>query len=411
MSTNSSYPKTTTAETSRQPPAPDPTEEEELPAYEARDFYPVKLGEVFQDRYQVVAKLGFGTGSTVWLCRELQSENYFTLKVCINRPSSDPSSQADTEAAVSEILSQVNEADHPGKHFLRLIVDDFTVNGPHGPHRCFIYKALGMNMTDFRNKFPEKTINKDVLVKTYHVLLIGLDLLHQAGVVHTGIMVWLYTTDRLANFGPDISPSNILLGIHDDKILSQIEAAERDRSLPHKIRAGRTIYQSQPLPITHGMPVLCDFGQARIGDKHSGDVMPDFYRAPEVILGMEWDSKIDIWSMGVMIWDLFEGGRLFYALKDRVLNDEQHLAEMVSLMGPPPPSFIRRSKECQKYWDGEGHWFASTPIPEQSLGMREVQLEGREQEKLVAFARRVLCWLPEERPTTEELLQDDLFKP
>ncbi|KAK7420435.1 hypothetical protein QQZ08_010422 [Neonectria magnoliae] len=100
--------------------------------------------------------------------------------------------------------------------------------------------------------------------------------------------------------------------------------------------------------------------------------MPDFYRAPEVILGMGWDSKIDIWSMGVMIWDLFEGGRLFYALKDRVLNDEQHLAEMVSLMGPPPASFIRRSKECQKYWHDEGHWVASTPIPEQSLSMREV---------------------------------------
>ncbi|KAK7431825.1 hypothetical protein QQZ08_001766 [Neonectria magnoliae] len=381
MSTNSFSPGTTPAEASQQPPAPDLTEEEELPTYEARDFYPVKLGEVFQDKYQVVAKLGFGTGSTVWLCRDLQL-------------SSDPSSQADTEAAVSEILRQANEADHPGKHFLRLIVDDFTVSGPYGPHRCFIYKPLGMNMTDFRNKFPEKTINKDVLVKTYQIILIGLDLLHQAGVVHT-----------------DISPNNILLGIHDEKILSQIEAAERDRSLPHKIRADRTIYQSQPLPITNGMPVLCDFGQARIGDKHSGDVMPDFYRAPEVILGMEWDSKIDIWSMGVMIWDLFEGGRLFYALKDRVLNDEQHLAEMVSLMGPPPPSFIQRSKECQKYWDDEGHWIASTPIPEQSLSMREIQLKGPEHEKLVAFVRRVLCWLPEERPTTGELLQNDLFKP
>ncbi|KAH7176296.1 kinase-like domain-containing protein [Dactylonectria macrodidyma] len=364
--------RTAPVEASQQPPAPDPTEEEELPAYEARDFYPVKLGEVFQDKYQVVAKLGLGTGSTVWLCRDLQSKNYFTLKVCINKPLSYPSSQADTEAAVSEILSQVNEADHPGKHFLRLIVDDFTVNGPHGPHRCFIYKPLGMNMTDFRNKFPEKTINKDVLVKTYQILLIGLDLLHQAGVVHK-----------------DISPNNIILGIHDEKILSQIEAAERDRSFPHKIRADRTIYQSRPLPITH------------VGDKHNGDVMADFYRAPE----------IDIWSMGVMIWDLFEGGRLFYAVKDRVLNDEQHLAEMVSLMGPRPPSFIQRSKECQKYWGDEGHWIASTPIPDQSLSMREVQLEGPEHEKLVAFARRILCWLPEERPTTEELLQNDLFKP
>ena len=37
-----------------------------------------------------------------------------------------------------------------------------------------------------------------------------------------------------------------------------------------------------------------------------------------------------------------------------MLNDEQHLAEMVSLMGSPPPSFLARSEECRKYWDTEG---------------------------------------------------------
>jgi hypothetical protein len=32
----------------------------------------VRLGEVFESRYQVVAKLGHGTASTVWLCRDLR---------------------------------------------------------------------------------------------------------------------------------------------------------------------------------------------------------------------------------------------------------------------------------------------------------------------------------------------------
>lgn len=47
-------------------------EEERLIGYKAENFYPVRLGEVFESRYQVVAKLGFGTASTVWLCRDLQ---------------------------------------------------------------------------------------------------------------------------------------------------------------------------------------------------------------------------------------------------------------------------------------------------------------------------------------------------
>lgn len=46
--------------------------EEKLIGYKAEAFYPVLLGEVFNSRYQTVAKLGFGTASTVWLRRDLQ---------------------------------------------------------------------------------------------------------------------------------------------------------------------------------------------------------------------------------------------------------------------------------------------------------------------------------------------------
>jgi hypothetical protein len=47
-------------------------EEELVPGYRPSDFYPVKLGEVFNDRYQVITKLGCGVGSTAWLCRDLR---------------------------------------------------------------------------------------------------------------------------------------------------------------------------------------------------------------------------------------------------------------------------------------------------------------------------------------------------
>jgi serine/threonine-protein kinase SRPK3 len=47
-------------------------EEEELPDYQAHRFYPVRLGEVFQSRYQIVAKLGFGSSSTSSLARDLK---------------------------------------------------------------------------------------------------------------------------------------------------------------------------------------------------------------------------------------------------------------------------------------------------------------------------------------------------
>ena len=58
------------------------------------------------------------------------------------------------------------------------------------------------------------------------------------------------------------------------------------------------------MPLTSGEPLISDFGAAHLGEpgqKHTGDVMPGVYRAPEIILGMEWDSKIDIWAVGVMV--------------------------------------------------------------------------------------------------------------
>jgi serine/threonine-protein kinase SRPK3 len=56
------------------------------------------------------------------------------------------------------------------------------------------------------------------------------------------------------------------------------------------------------MPFIAGPPVLCDLGEARIGDqKHGGDIMPGIYRAPEVVLEMGWDYKVDIWAVGVMV--------------------------------------------------------------------------------------------------------------
>lgn len=51
--------------------AGDLVEEETLPGYVASRYYPTRIGEILQDRYQIVGKLGFGVTSTVWLARDL----------------------------------------------------------------------------------------------------------------------------------------------------------------------------------------------------------------------------------------------------------------------------------------------------------------------------------------------------
>lgn len=46
--------------------------------------------------------------------------------------------------------------------------------------------TLGLNLSRLRSRFPENSIPKQLVQHTLQILLIGLDFLHQAGVVHTG---------------------------------------------------------------------------------------------------------------------------------------------------------------------------------------------------------------------------------
>ena len=40
----------------------------------AGGYHPVKIGDTFHNRYQVLRKLGWGHFSTVWLCWDVRSE-------------------------------------------------------------------------------------------------------------------------------------------------------------------------------------------------------------------------------------------------------------------------------------------------------------------------------------------------
>ncbi|PWY77891.1 kinase-like protein [Aspergillus eucalypticola CBS 122712] len=364
----------------------DKIEEETLPFYKPENYYPVSIGEVFGFRYQVVSKLGYGTSSTVWLCRDLREGNYYTLKLCAKSESSD------REIAISKHLEQ--SVSETRKRMLRLVLDSFDVVGPEGRlFVCLIYQPLGMSFTEFQDLLPDQRFSKDLIQRSTQLILIALSSMHESGAVHT-----------------DISPNNILQGVRDSSILSKIEEDELKRPIARKVLSDRSIHYSRPMPVCSGLPVVSDLGEARFGkEKYYGDIMPGIYRAPEVILGMEWDYKVDIWSIGNMVWDLAESHHLFFAKENRTLSDEQHLAEMVSLMGPPPQEFLMRSKRCDLFWDAEGNWKGSICIPEQTFELRELHFSGEDKVLFLNFLRRIFRWLPEERPTAEELAYDDFL--
>lgn len=56
------------------------------------------------------------------------------------------------------------------------------------------------------------------------------------------------------------------------------------------------------MPLTKGAPLLCDFSDAQFDDPQNVDlVMPDVYRAPEVVLGMLWSYPIYVWGFAMTV--------------------------------------------------------------------------------------------------------------
>lgn len=97
-----------------------------------------------------------------------------------------------------------------------------------------------------------------------------------------------------------------MFAVEDKTVWSRIAQREKASPSPRKVLPGRNIHNSYRIPGAQCVPppVIADFGEARMGEpgqKYRGRIMPNFYRAPEVILGMEWDRKVDIWSVGLMV--------------------------------------------------------------------------------------------------------------
>ena len=86
---------------------------------------------------------------------------------------------------------------------------------------------------------------------------------------------------------------------------------------------------------------ICDFGSAVDGDERTEMITPylvsRFYRAPEIILGLEPSYAIDLWSLAVTVAELFLGKVLF-----KGMNNNDMLNQMMQHMGPISNRLIRQ---------------------------------------------------------------------
>ncbi|OSS49897.1 hypothetical protein B5807_05812 [Epicoccum nigrum] len=177
-----------------------------------------------------------------------------------------------------------------------------------------------------------------------------------------------------------------------------------------KIRPGRKALDTSKRP---GEPVLCDFGLAQYlddGIEHRIGIQPNVYRAPEIILDIPWTYSVDIWNVGCMIWDAFEGVHLFtgHDPELKAYRGRAHFAEMTGLLGPLPPSLLARAALRSKFYSDHDEWCAGTPLPDpRPLEKRLTVLSGEDRDLFLRFMRKVLQWEPEKCSTAAEFAKDE----
>ena len=98
---------------------------------------------------------------------------------------------------------------------------------------------------------------------------------------------------------------------------------------------------------------LADMGTCMyLDDLFSNELQTEYYRAPEIIMGHKFNEKIDIWSVGCVIYELITGNLLFDPKKSKHFSRcKNHLLDIIELFGEFDTNFIKKCKYKTRFFD------------------------------------------------------------
>ncbi|KAG0487138.1 hypothetical protein HPP92_009233 [Vanilla planifolia] len=266
-------------------------------------YYNYRLGEVLDGRYEVIAAHGKGVFSTVVRAKDLKAGKDDPEEVAIKIiRSNDTMYKAGMEELV--ILKKLAGADPEDKRHCVRFLSSFKYRN----HLCLVFESLHMNLREVLKKFGRNIGLRLTAVRAYaKQLFIALKHLRNCGVLHC-----------------DIKPDNML------------------------VNEAKNVLK------------LCDFGNAMFAGKNeiTPYLVSRFYRAPEIILGLQYDHPLDIWSVGCCLFELYTGKVLFPGPSN---NDMLRLH--MELKGPFPKKMLRKAAFADQHFDQDLNFHASEEDP------------------------------------------------
>ncbi|ESZ92410.1 putative protein kinase [Sclerotinia borealis F-4128] len=265
-------------------------------------LFPIKrLPYDITDMYRIIAKLGFGGFSTVWLAIGIHKDNlnrWFAIKIC-------GASKNDDEKKVKDDMKRLERKSQN----IVPCLDTFKIKSRHDAskrHLCVVMKVSGPSIGVYlKNEIPSFDKRRLLAISSTKVIME----LHQNGIILD-----------------DLSSSNLLMRVRDLSRISETQLREKigelekspvetqHPSIEIPSHVPTQIYESKSLSSLVGEKLELDVIDIL---PHGSIVPPDrsmaftpAYAAPEILEKKSSTIESNIWGLGCLICEIMTLGNL-----------------------------------------------------------------------------------------------------
>lgn len=250
--------------------------------------YIVKNGEKFLDRYEIDSLIGKGSFGQVVKAFDHEEQCHVAIKIIKNKKPFLNQAQIEVK-----LLEMMNRADAENKYYIVKLKRHFMWRN----HLCLVFELLSYNLYDLLRNTNFRGVSLNLTRKFAQQLCTALLFL---------------STPELNIIHCDLKPENILL-------CNPKRSAIKIVDFGSSCQLGHRIYQ---------------YIQSR------------FYRSPEVLLGIQYDLAIDMWSLGCILVEMHTGEPLFSGA-----NEADQMNKIVEVLGMPPKQLLDQGSKVRKFFD------------------------------------------------------------